>query len=433
MSFRDLSLIVTILGLLPVCFFRPWIGVLVWAWIGLMNPHRLTWGLAYSMPFAMLVAIATLGGLVFTSDRRPLPRTRELYILIALWGVFVLSTFQALYPLDAWDYLSRVSKILLMTFVSLLLLQDEKKLRAFVWVIALSLGYFGLKGGLWALATGGHAQVLGPPDSFIGDNTGIGLALNMTLPLLVFLRREESRRWLRSLLSTILVFSAIAVIFTYSRGAFLGLAAVLFMLMLKSRWKFATAVFIALTISLAPTFIPDQWFERMQTIETYEKDQSAVDRLNAWYIAYHIALDYPLFGAGFRPFTPETSRHYLPTTLAPNVDAHSIFFQVLAEHGFTGLVLYAWLIIAVFVDLASVIRRTRGDPSREWMERLAQMLQVSLVAYVVNGLFLSLSYFDLFYYLVAVTMILEVLARQPSPARAGQATTGVGRIELVRG
>jgi len=433
MPIRDVALTLIFLAAIPVAFVSPWIGMLFWTWLGLMNPHRKTWGFAYSMPFAQMVAIPTLIGLVFTHDRRPLPRTRELYLLIALWVVFLLSTLGAFYPDDAWPQLEKVSKILLMTFVGLMLLQDEKKLRAFIWVIALSIGFYGLKGGIWALATGGNERVLGPPDSFIEGNTEIGLALNMILPLLVFLRRQDSRLWLRHLLTATLAFSVVAVVFTYSRGAVIGLAVVLGMLLLKSRAKFAVAILLALAIPLGQAFAPPKWFERMETIQTYEQDSSAMGRINAWYVAYRLALDHPVLGAGFRPFTPEVHYQYMPDTRMPEVDAHNIFFQVLAEHGFTGLALYVALILSTLVTLRSVMKSARRDSSKdkEWIGSCAQMLEASVVAYVASGMFLSLSYFDLFYYLVAIAMILKVLVDRPTPQSADAPAGAAGQPGLL--
>src|SRR5215470_2193775 len=207
---RDIVVTAVIFGLLPFCLTRPWVGILVWSWIGYMNPHRLTWSFAATMPFAQFTALATLTGLLFTTDRKPMPWTREIYLLLALWVMFLITTLHALHPQMAWDYFTEVSKILLITFVTLLLFQDERKLRALLYVIALSIGFYGLKGGIWAIATGGGNQVLGPPGSFISGNTEIGLALNMVLPILLFLSRDEPRRWLRHLLRTTFAFSIVA-------------------------------------------------------------------------------------------------------------------------------------------------------------------------------------------------------------------------------
>src|SRR5687768_15746890 len=187
MPIRDIFVFVVIVGSLPFCFLRPWIGVLVWSWVGYMNPHRMTWGFAHDMPFALMVAIATLAGLLATKDKYPLPGVREVYLLVLFSLTIVLSTFFAYYPEAAWEQFDKVWKILLMTFVTIILFQDPKKLRALLWVITLSIGFFGLKGGIFTLRTGGTQMVLGPEGSFISGNTEIGLALNMVLPFLVLL------------------------------------------------------------------------------------------------------------------------------------------------------------------------------------------------------------------------------------------------------
>src|SRR5207302_352966 len=151
---RDIVLTLIIVGSLPWCFTRPWIGILVWSWVSYMNPHRLCWGFATTLPFAQTVAIATVAGWLFTKDRYKLPWTREVALLLMLWAVFVLSTLGALNPQEAWIELERVSKILFMTFMTLLLIQDRTRLHILLLVIALSIGFFGFKGGIFMLATG---------------------------------------------------------------------------------------------------------------------------------------------------------------------------------------------------------------------------------------------------------------------------------------
>jgi len=408
---RDILVTMIIVGALPFCFVQPWIGILVWSWIGYMNPHRLSWGFATTMPFAQIVAIVTVTGWLCTTDRYRFPWTREVYLLLALWGLFFLSTLFAFYPQDAWRQLDKVSKILFMTFMTLCLMQDPARLRALLLVIALSLGFFGLKGGIFAVTTGGAHQVLGPEGTFIDGNTEIGLALNMVLPLLVFLRREEPHPWLRRLLLVMFGFSIIAILITYSRGALLGLAAVLSVLFFKSRIKLVALLLLAVGIPIAFLTMPDQWFRKMQTMQEYEQDGSAAGRLIAWDVAYRIALDHPLLGGGFRPFQREVYAYYLPNRTRTNTDGHSIFFQVLAEHGFSGLLLYLGLFCSTLLSLRQMIHRYRYNPSMQWVFHYAQMVEASLVGYLISGLFLSMSYFDLYYHLVAVAIILKKFSR----------------------
>jgi probable O-glycosylation ligase (exosortase A-associated) len=416
---RDLLLATVTFGSLPFCFLRPWIGILVWSWIGYMNPHRLTWGFLYSMPIAQIVALATIAGIPLSKERSALPRTAEVFFLSALWGLFLLSTLFAIYPESAWIQLDKVSKILFMTFLTLILFQDPRKLRILLWVIALSVGFFGLKGGIWAVLSGGQNQVLGPPGSFIEGNTEIGLALIMVLPILLFLSREAPRPWLRYPLHAMCGCSIIAILFTYSRGAFIGLGTILVVFALKSRVKVVALLLLIVVPYVAAPMLPEKWFNRMETIKTYEQDQSAVGRLVAWHVAYQLALDHPLLGAGFRPFTREIFQQYDQPNSKWEVDAHSIFFQILGEHGFTGLALYVGLILSTMMSLRRIIWLSRQDPAMRWMYHCAQMLETALIGYLVAGAFLSMSYFDLFYHLVAITILLKQLALLQEKERVG--------------
>jgi probable O-glycosylation ligase (exosortase A-associated) len=371
-----------------------------------MNPHRLTWSFAHDMPFAQMVAIATVAGLIVTKEKYPLPGLREVYLLVLFSLTMFLSTLFAYYPEAAWEQFDKVWKILLMTFVTMILFQDPKKVRALFWVITLSIGFYGLKGGIYVLRTGGAHNVLGPEGSFIAGNTEIGLALNMVLPFLVLLRREAIRPWLRHFLSIVFGFTIVAILGTYSRGAFLGLLVVMTLLFLKSRTKLLAIVLLAVAIPLGMSTVPEKWFGRMETIQTYEKDRSAMGRVEAWQVAYQMGKDRPLLGFGFRPFSKAMFERY---GYSKGRDAHSIFFQVLAEHGFTGLILYAGLIIGSFLSLRRLARVSRRDPSLQWVYNYSQMLQASFAGYVVCGAFLSMSYFDLFYHLVAIVIILKKL------------------------
>src|SRR5688500_20343030 len=127
MPIRDIFVVTVILGSLPFCFLRPWFGVLMWSWVGYMNPHRLTWSFAHDMPFAQMVAVATLAGLIATKEKYPLPGVREVYLLLLFSLIMVLSTLFAFYPDNAWAQFDKVWKILLITFVTIIIFQDPTR------------------------------------------------------------------------------------------------------------------------------------------------------------------------------------------------------------------------------------------------------------------------------------------------------------------
>jgi probable O-glycosylation ligase (exosortase A-associated) len=295
-----------------------------------------------------------------------------------------------------------------MIFVSVILINDAKKLRYLLLVMALSLGFIGLKGGVWALLSGGSHRVYGPAGTFVGENNDLALALNMALPLLLYLGKDEPRRWLRGLLKVCFVMSIVAIIFTYSRGGFLALGLVSFLLMIKAKYKSLAVVTLAIGCLLALWLVPAKWGDRMNTIQTYEQDGSAMGRINAWKMAWNLALDRPLTGGGFETFTAQVFRKYAPDP--ENVhDAHSNYFEMLGEQGFIGLGLYSLLIASSIIRLRFLKSRIRRDPALQWAQHYPDMLQVSIFAYLIGGAFLGRAYFDMFYQLVGAMVILNRL------------------------
>jgi probable O-glycosylation ligase (exosortase A-associated) len=413
---RDILLTIIIGGLLPVCFFRPWIGVLVWTWIGLMNPHRLTYGFAFDTPWAMMVAIATLAGLLLTKDRLPLPRDRGLILVAILFAYFTMTTFFAWAPDEAWQQWNKVGKILLMAFIMPMVISGKYRIRLLLLVIALSIGFYGFKGGIWVFLTGGGNRVQGPRGgTFISSNTDLGMALLMIVPVLIYLAREENRVWLRHFLRTTAFLCIVSTVFTYSRGALVGLAATAPILFLRSKRKFILLLLLLPLAYFANDLLPTQLTRRAETIETYRDDTSAMLRLQAWSVAKNIAKDRPLTGAGFN-FEWASDALWLSyadfmVTSDPTVNraraAHSIYFQVLGQHGVVALGLFLLLQVLTLLRLQSLRKLGAASPDTMWIANYATAIQVGLIGHAVAGAFISVAYFDLFYAYIAITAILH--------------------------
>ena len=113
----------------------------------------------------------------------------------------------------------------------------------------------------------------------------------------------------------------------------------------------------------------------------------------AWKEATYIAIDHFPFGAGFyAPQRPEIFHSYFPYAI-PHA-AHSIYFQVLGEHGFVGLALYLAVLVLALRNASIILRQTRNRPELEWAHDLANMMQIALIGYYVGGAALSMAYFD---------------------------------------
>jgi putative inorganic carbon (hco3(-)) transporter len=433
---RDILLSGFVLFLLPMALRHTWIGALMWVWFSVMNPHRLTYGFANTFPWAATVAGATLLSLIWNRDKVRVPKDLSVVLLVCfvLWACF--TTTQAINVDFSADLLWITLKIQLMTLVCMAALRERKHIELFIWVNVLSLGFYGTKGGLFGILTGGSHRVWGPAGSLIEGNNELGLSLVMIIPLMNYLRAVSHRVWVRHGLLLMMGLSVIAVVSTQSRGALLAVLAMGLVLWTRTKKKLTT---MAISVALASTvlwFMPSTWETRMQTIGNYQEDTSAMQRLNSWETAVNVAND-RLTGAGFAIATTEIFARY-----APNRNwvftAHSIYFQVLGEHGYIGLLLFLGMGAVSFWNAQRLRGRTLANPDTAWLHELAGMVQVSMVGYAVGGAFLSLAYFDLPYYIMVILVASKYWLREErwkteKQGAFGSTSAGQAKASLPKG
>ncbi|WP_018076997.1 putative O-glycosylation ligase, exosortase A system-associated [Thiobacillus denitrificans] len=414
---RDLFITGLIFGLLPFVFKRPWLGILLWSWLGYMNPHRLAWGFAYNLPFSMIVGLVTIVAFMASKEKKEMPWTRETIVLLIFVGWMLFTTFFAFYPDTSWQQWNKVWKIQLMIFLTALIITDRNKLHWLIWIIALSFGFYGVKGGIFTITNGGAYRVQGPSETFITGNNELALALVMTIPLIRYLHLQETRKWIRIGLASAMVLTGVAAIGSQSRGGLVAMLAMGLFLWLKSRNKLVTGIYMAIAIGIMASVMPQEWYDRMNTINTYEQDQSAQGRINAWHTAFNVAKD-RITGGGFEMWQPPVFRQYAPDPF--NVrDVHSIYFEIMGEQGLIGFGLFMLLGILAWIRAQQIIKRCKNDPARKWAADLAAMIQVSLVGYAAGGAFLGMGYFDLPYHLMIILVLVAkfsgVLEKQAAP------------------
>lgn len=425
---RDLLILTIVFAGAIAALRRPWIGILLWTWLSIMNPHRQAWGLAYDAPVAAIAAITTLIGLIFTKERNsPFGGTGTPVVLLALLSFWItLSWLFGMEVTEDYTMWNKVMKIYFMTFVALMLLNHKLKIMAFMWISTLSLALLGAKGGIFTIAHGGNYRVWGPADSFISDNNHFALALITTIPLLHFLQLQLSKTFHRHIMSAIMLLCAIAALGSHSRGALIAIAAMATALWWRSKRKGAIGIAILLIfVSILP-MMPEAWWDRMGTIQTYEDDTSSLGRINAWIVAWEVA-KHNFFGGGMSYQHPINFLQYGVYETMVRA-AHSIYFQILGNHGFIGLTLYLSLWITTYRSTTWLRKHGKVNPESQWASDLGAMAQVSLIGFAVGGAFVSMPYFDLPYNI----MVMVVLARKWVETRAWEVEKDVTLIEMFR-
>jgi probable O-glycosylation ligase (exosortase A-associated) len=260
----------------------------------------------------------------------------------------------------------------------------------------------------------------------IGDRNHLAVALLVGLPLMNYLRLQARHRIVRLVLLFAMAITLISAVGSQSRGALVTLAASAFVFWLRSRGKILSGTAIAVAIAAAIAFMPESWVQRMETIRNYQEDGSAMGRITIWMAALSLGLARPLLGTGFMGLHSQQ----IVDMVAPGVKAragHSIWFEVIADHGFVGFAIWLGILASGIWYSLRIARYTKDKPDLRWAYDLARMSQVSIVAYMTGGSFLSLSYWDLFWTLLVILgathALVTAVVREPAraetlPARA---------------
>jgi putative inorganic carbon (hco3(-)) transporter len=412
---RDIVLVLAMATGLGLTLFHPFSGVLLWTWLTLQNPNQEVWGFSTSLPLNFFVAVVTIGAWLHSGERK-LPPSRFLIwamLLFLAWVTF--NSFFAFSPEWSWPYWDRTWKIFALGFLVATLATNPVRITAIIWIAVVSLLYYGVKGGIFTLMTGGLFNVYGPDNTIISDNNQLALALLMSLPLANYLRTQTANRYISWGLFAGMALTLVSVIGSHSRGAIIALGALATFSWLRSRKKirylFLASAFLYGTLN----FMPEAFWDRMKTIQSAEVDPSFHGRYVAWQVAYKYANDHFPFGAGFYgPQLAPIFNSYFPTE--ETHAAHSIYFQVLGEQGYVGLAIYLMIIAGALWSSARIMHAARGRGEFVWAGNLALMLQTSFIAFCVGGAALSMAYYDLFVLCVFLLVPLGELVGQPQNA-----------------
>ena len=411
---RDYLVLMLVVATIPLALYSPFYGLLGFSWLAYMRPQDLAWGLAASLPLSKYVALALFAGLLLRGKVNFIRRGAVPLALLALWAWLLVSCLTATHRDVAFEKFQDITKVILIALMTTVLVTSRNRFRLSIAVIALSLGFLGLKFGLYGILRGGVHFTRGV-GGMIGDNNDFALALNMALPLLLFTGMWMQSRWVRWAAYGLVPLTALTVVFTHSRSGFLALAASVLYLTLRSRRKTMAIAAIVVLAAVGRLVVPASFYERIASIGNYQEDGSSMGRLNAWAASFHMANDYPVFGVGLDNFL-FMFQYYAPDPDDVHV-AHNTWLQVLAEAGYVGLLAYLALFMATWGTLLSTERLARRHDIR-WAGDAAKFLEASTLAFMVGGTFLNRAHFDLLYHVVILSFCAkritlgEIAARQ---------------------
>ena len=396
---RDNVVLIFITGCIIAALKKPWLGVLSLAIFSYLNPHAYAWGFVRSLPLYYVLFLVVAFRTFTAKDKQPLPKDWRITVFVLLWMYFAITSTQAYLPDIAWRKYWYVTKIYLPFYFTLILINTRYKLYCLIVTIGASIGIVAVKGGIFAILTGFSHRVYGPPNTQFEENNLFALAMLICIPLLLIWQKETLNPWFKKgiLLSIPIIYAA--SLSSWSRGALLTMVALTLMLIWHSKRKYLAIPLAFVGAFFVKDYLPQEWFGRMNTIETYQKDASAMGRIEVWTDGWNHTLEHPLVGSGFEGWMWVTER-----------DWHSSYVEMFSEHGFIAFGLWLSLILGTLISLTTLPKKTRHIEGMEWVTNYCFMLRASLVCYMVGGSFLGLSYWDLLFHLIFISVLVKKFA-----------------------
>jgi len=415
---RDLIVSAIVIGSLPFCFKRPFVGLLMFTILAYMRLQDMAWGFARYQRWSFYVAIITFAGYFFAKDKKPPILEARTVIMVLLAAAIGVGLFfaQGEAPVDPKRYIEYV-KIIAISIFTTAVVRNREHLRILIWVIAMCFAFYGVKAGVSGVVKLANVYIKRGPGGMIEDNNDFALALAMSVPLLFHLGTSERNPILRKGVFVMIPLTMVAVVLTRSRGGSLAMALMVMVLVWRSRNRLLGFSIAGLAACAVLVLAPQEYKDRIASIKDYEQDGSAAGRLKAWAVAGRMIRDNPMTGVGFRRFQMNYLT-YEPNPTAEQVGgegtivAHNSYLQIWAECGTPAFLMYISLIVLSLLDIWRLRKEARRRYHASWILSYCTMFEAVLATFMLGSVFLNRAHFDLIYHYIAIILVFGKVARQ---------------------
>lgn len=335
------------------------------------------------------------------SDREFFSNRNSRWLLFFL-VLLLISVFTADVTHYSFNVLKTVLGFVFWYYIIVKLVTTERRMRALFATLVLSHAILLLLNP--QLVTNPEVRSYIQGNTFLGDGNDYSLSVTIVIPMCLYLIVRARSLWMRLLWGAAFAGLILGVVGTQSRGATIALACMFMFLWWKGRQKAVGLVLIGIVTAGIVNYAPDVYFDRLNTITTYQQESSAMGRIMAWKTAVRMAEKYPILGVGSGHFAVKLGTEFRPPEFGvrnlPWLTAHSMYFLLLGELGIPGITFLLAMLIGNYLINNSLIRSARNSSPE--LANLFLMLNASLIAFAIGGAFLSVAYYPHLYVLAGI-------------------------------
>jgi probable O-glycosylation ligase (exosortase A-associated) len=426
---RDYAFVLFLFAFFGLGFRKPFLFVLVYAYIDIVSPQRLTYLLLNSLPISMMAAALALLGFLAIDDKRDVRVAPRQFLILLLLGYCFYTTKHADFPLEALDKWDWVWKALAFAAFLPLTLRTKLRIESLLLFMVLSAASIIIVGGIKTILSGGG---YGELNLMVANNSGLyeGSTISMVaiaiIPLILWFTRYGTifpPDWKVKTFAYALVFACLLIpIGTSTRTGLLCIVLLAALMLRDTKKKFVYLGALGAVALVAIPFLPSAFTERMGTIKTYQADASASTRLAVWQWTMDYAKSHPM-GGGFEAYRQNQIRYEKVAVESDGggnakvdrsleVDKarayHSAYFEMLGEQGYPGLAIWLLLNLAGIFRMEVLRRRyAKPEPGQEWIAPLASALQSGHLIYMLGGTFIAIAFQPFIYMLIGAQIGLD--------------------------
>ncbi len=281
--------------------------------------------------------------------------------------------------------------------------------------------------------------------TFLGDGNDFGLSICLLLPLLYWVALTSKSAFGKVLTYLTMALLLYAIVASQSRGATLGVGAVVLFLWWWSKHKAVGGVIMAIAAVAVVALAPSAYKGRMSTL-TNPTDGSAQGRLDAWSAGIGMGAKNPIIGVGAGHFGPRWGK-----------TAHSTYVLAFGELGLPGFLAVLAVVLGNVRSTMNLRKRIRaafpvdesapssapkvfaaaakkavdaaapGETAAQKVDRALLYSAAAMIGFAVAGAFLSATYYPHIYVLTGLMISARALAsgetgipvNAPGKVRAG--------------
>jgi putative inorganic carbon (hco3(-)) transporter len=429
---RSIFFISFFLFVLVTAARAPFVAGLLYIWVDLLVPQRVAYGFIEQIPLAMISGGAAIL-FYFLFDKKERVHLGAQWVCLV--GFFVWITINtltiALLPEFAWPKWQFAYKTILFAAFMPFMFRSRVRLESMLLTIVACVGVVAFSLALKTIIGGGaygSTRIWGGVNATVlGESSTFALAASAMIPFIYALGRHtvllplgKYRKWLTY---GGIAFIVVAVIGSYARTGLICLSVLVVIAFWQSRNKIVFAVLAAIIGTAAVPLLPENWVTRMNTIQTAETEGSASGRIAVWKWTLDFVAENPL-GGGFDSYrlneiemtVQDPARPNDPTAIARikvrSKAYHSIYFEVLGEMGWPGLLLLGSALILSLTKSWKISRAHKRGSDTEWLGAFAGANFVSTLLVMIGGTFVGIAFSAITYYPIVISLVLMNLHRK---------------------